>query len=137
MDSAQSPYNLRTKIHYSCINLPLPSLFITNNQPDIHNAVILNYAGADLDLDNVLSELLDTGYECAQIIATHPVATTKAFNKCLIKSFLKSLLLGSVLGLRKEYFCTVANRRIGDRFTCIFLFAGNKTFKTNNSVKTS
>ncbi|CAF3333841.1 unnamed protein product, partial [Rotaria socialis] len=55
---------------------------------------------------------LRTSYERAQIIATHPVATAKFFN-CLIKSILKCLVLGGVLGPTKAYFGTVESQGRG------------------------
>ncbi|CAF4538179.1 unnamed protein product, partial [Rotaria magnacalcarata] len=53
-----------------------------------------------------------TSYERAQIIATHPVATAK-FSNCLIKSILKCLVLGGVLGPTKAYFGTVESQGRG------------------------
>ncbi|CAF3346347.1 unnamed protein product [Rotaria socialis] len=100
MGSAHSRSALRTKIHSLCFNLGLPSLFVTINPADIHSPVALYFSGVDLDLDKVLPELLRTSYERAQIIGTHPVATAKFFN-CLIKSILKCLVLGGVLGPAK------------------------------------
>ncbi|CAM4811757.1 unnamed protein product [Rotaria magnacalcarata] len=112
MGSAYSRSALRTKIHSLCFNLGLPSLFVTINPADIHSPVALYFAGVDLDLDRVLPEVLRTSYECSQIIATHPVATAKFFN-CLIKSILKCLVLGGVLGPTKAYFGTVESQGRG------------------------
>ncbi|CAF4030657.1 unnamed protein product, partial [Rotaria magnacalcarata] len=112
MGSAHSRSALRTKTHSLCFNLGLPSLFVAINPADIHSAVALYFAGVDLDLDRVLPEVLRTSYERAQIIATHPVATTKFFN-CLIKSILKCLVLGGVLGQTKAYFGTVESQGRG------------------------
>jgi hypothetical protein len=112
MGSAHSRSALRTKIHSLCFNLGLPSLFVTINPADIHSPVALYFAGVDLDLDRVLPELLRTSYERAQTIATHPVATAKFFN-CLIKSILKCLVLGGVLGPTKAYFGTVESQGRG------------------------
>ncbi|CAF4614062.1 unnamed protein product, partial [Rotaria magnacalcarata] len=100
MGSAHSRSALRTKIHSLCFNLGLPSLFVTINPADTHSPVALYFAGVVLDLDRVLPEVLRTSYERAQIIATHPVATAK-FSNCLIKSILKCLVLGGVLGPTK------------------------------------
>jgi hypothetical protein len=74
--------------------------------------VALYFAGVDLDLDKILPEALGTSYERAKTIATHPVATAKFFN-CLIKSILKSLVLGGVLGPTKAYFGTVESQGRG------------------------
>ena len=112
MGSAHSRSALQIKIHSSCFNLGLPSLFLTINPADIHSPVALYFAGVDLNLDKVLPETLGTSYERAQIIATHPVATAKFFN-CLIKSILKNLVLGGVLGSTKAYFGTVENQGRG------------------------
>ncbi|CAF4696339.1 unnamed protein product, partial [Rotaria socialis] len=106
MGSAHSRSALRTKIHSLCFNLGLPCLFVTINPADIQSPVALYFAGVDLDLDRVLPEVLRISYERAQIIATHPVATAKFFN-CLIKSIVKCLVLGGVLGPTKAYFGTV------------------------------
>ncbi|CAF1021874.1 unnamed protein product, partial [Rotaria magnacalcarata] len=112
MGSAHSRSALRTKIHSLCFSLGVPSLFVTINPADIHSPVALYFAGVDLDLDKVLPEVLRTSYERAQIIATHPVATAKFFN-CLIKSILKCLVMGGVLGPTKGYFGTVENQGRG------------------------
>lgn len=112
MGSAHSRSALRIKIHSLCFNLGLPSLFLTINPADIHNPLALYFAGVDLNLDKILPETLGTSYERAQIIATHPVATAKFFN-CLIKSILKNLVLGGVLGPTKAYFGTVENQGRG------------------------
>ena len=103
---------LRTKIHSLCFYLGLPSLFLTINPADIHSPVALYFAGVDLNPDKVLPEALGTSYERAQTIAAHPVATAKFFN-CLIKSILKNLVLGGVLGPTKAYFGTVENQGRG------------------------
>ena len=95
-----------------CFNLGLPSLFLTINPADIHSPVALYFAGADLNLDKILLEMLGTSYERARIIATHPVATAKFFNY-LIKSILKNLVLGGVLDPTKAYFGTVENQGRG------------------------
>ena len=110
--SAHSRSSLRTKIHSLCFYLGLPSLFVTINPDDIHSPVALYFAGINLDLDKIFLEALKTTYEHAQIIATHPVATAKFFN-CLIKSILKCLVLGGVLGPTKGYFGTVKSRGRG------------------------
>ncbi|CAF3407623.1 unnamed protein product [Rotaria socialis] len=112
MGSAHSRSALRTKIHSLCFNLGLPSLFVTINPVDIHSPVALYFAGVDPDLDRVPPEVLRTSYERAQIIATHPVATAKVFN-CSIKSILKCLVLGGVLGPTKAYFGTVESQGRG------------------------
>lgn len=112
MGSANSRSALRTKIHSLCFYLGLPSLFVTINPADIHSPVALYFAGVDLDLDQIMPEKLGTSYERAQIIAKHPVATAKFFN-CLIKSILKCLVLGGVLGPAKAYFGTVENQGRG------------------------
>ncbi|CAF4251337.1 unnamed protein product [Rotaria socialis] len=109
MGSSHSRSALRTKIHSLCFYLGLPSLFVTINPADIHSPVALYFAGVDLDLDKILPEALGTSYERAKTIATHPVATAKFFN-CLIKTILKSLVLGGVLGPTKAYFGTVENQ---------------------------
>ncbi|CAF4937383.1 unnamed protein product, partial [Rotaria sp. Silwood2] len=72
-------------------------IFVTINPADIHSPVALYFSDVDLDLDKDLPEASGTSYERAKIIATHPVAAAKFFN-CLIKSILKSLVLGGVLG---------------------------------------
>ena len=112
MGSAHSRSTLRTKTHSLCFNLGLPSLFVTINPADIHSPVALYFAGVDLDLDKVLPETLGTSFQRAQIITTHPVATAKFLN-CLIKSILKCLVLGGVLGPTKAYFGTVENQGRG------------------------
>ena len=112
MGSAHSRSALRTKIHSLCFNLGLPSLFVTINPADIHSPVALYFAGVDLDLDKFVPEALSKSYERAKTIATHPVATAKFFN-CLIKSILKSLVLGGVLGPAKAYFGTVESQGRG------------------------
>jgi hypothetical protein len=112
MGSSHSRSALRTKIHSLCFNVGLPSLFVTINPADIHSPVALYFAGVDLDLDKILPEALGTSYERAKTIATHPVATAKFFN-CLIKSILKSLVLGGVLGPTKAYFGTVESQGRG------------------------
>ncbi|CAF4416314.1 unnamed protein product [Rotaria sp. Silwood2] len=112
MGSAHSRSTLRTKIHSLCFNIGLPSLFVTINPADIHSPVTLYFAGVDLNLDEVLPEALSASYERAKIIATHPAATEKFFN-CLMKSILKSLVLGGVLGPVKAYVGTVENQGRG------------------------
>ncbi|CAF5058209.1 unnamed protein product, partial [Rotaria magnacalcarata] len=112
MGSSHSRSALRTKIHSLCFNVGLPSLFVTINPADIHSPVALYFAGVDLDLDKILPETLGTSYERAKTIATHPVATAKFFN-CLIKSILKSLVLGGILGPTKAYFGTVESQGRG------------------------
>ncbi|CAM4822210.1 unnamed protein product [Rotaria magnacalcarata] len=112
MGSSHSRSALRTKIHSLCFYLGLPSLFVTINPADIHSPVPLYFAGVDLDLDKILPEALGTSYERVKTIATHPVATAKFFN-CLIKTILKSLVLGGVLGPTKAYFGTVENQGRG------------------------
>ncbi|CAF1023771.1 unnamed protein product, partial [Rotaria magnacalcarata] len=112
MGSSHSRSALRTKIHSLCFNVGLPSLFVTINPADIHSPVALYFAGVDLDLDKILPETLGTSYERAKTIATHSVATAKSFN-CLIKSILKSLVLGGVLGHTKAYFGTVQSQGRG------------------------
>jgi hypothetical protein len=112
MGSAHSRSALRTKIHALCFYLGLPSIFLTINPADIHNPVVLYFAGINLDLDNILPQDLYTTYERAHIVATHPVATAKFFNT-LIKSILKCLVLGGVLGPTKAYFGTVESQGRG------------------------
>lgn len=112
MGSAHSRSTLRTKIHSLCFNIGLPSLFLTINPADIHSPVALYFAGVDLDIDKIMPEVLGTSFERAQIIATHPVATAKFFN-CLIKSILKCMVLGGILGPTKAYFGTVENQGRG------------------------
>jgi hypothetical protein len=112
MGSAHSRSALRTKIHSLCFNQGLPSLFVTINPADIHSPVALYFSGVDLDLDKVLPEAMGTSYERAKIIAAHPVATAKFFNT-LIKSILKYLVLGGVLGPVKAYFGTVESQGRG------------------------
>jgi hypothetical protein len=112
MGSAYSRSALRAKIHSLCFNLGLPSIFVTINPADIHSPVALYFAGVNLDLDKVLPESLGTSYERAQTIATHPVAAAKFFNS-LIKSMLKRLILGGVLGPIKAYFGTVESQGRG------------------------
>ena len=103
---------LRTKIHALRFNIGLLSLFVTINPADIHSPVALYFAGVDLDLDKLLPQKIGTSYERAKIIASHPVATAKYFH-CLIKSILKCLVLGGVLGPAKAYFGTVENQGRG------------------------
>lgn len=112
MGSAHMRSTLRTKIHSLCFSIGLPSLFVTINPADIHSPVALYFAGVDLDLDKVLPETMGTSYERAKTIASHPVATAKYFH-CLIKSILKCLVLGGVLGPAKAYFGTVENQGRG------------------------
>ena len=112
MGSAHMRSILRTKIHALCFNIGLPSLFVTINPADIHSPVALYFAGVDLDLDKLLPQEIGTSYERAKIIASHPVATAKYFH-CLIKSILKCLVLGGVLGPAKAYFGTVENQDRG------------------------
>ncbi|CAF4445285.1 unnamed protein product [Rotaria sp. Silwood2] len=112
MGSAHSRSTLRKKIHSLCFYLGLPTLFVTINPADIRSPVALYFAGVDLNLDKVLPEMLGACYERAQIIATHSVAAAKFFN-CLIKSILKNLVLGGVLGPTKAYFGTVENQGRG------------------------
>ncbi|CAF1596829.1 unnamed protein product [Rotaria magnacalcarata] len=112
MGSTHSRSTLRTKIHSLCFNLGLPSLFVIINPVDIHSLVTLYFAGVDLDLDRFLPEVLCTIYGRAQIIATQPVATAKIFN-CLIKSILKCLVCGGVLGPTKASFGTVGSQGRG------------------------
>jgi hypothetical protein len=112
MGSAHSRSALRTKIHSLCFYLGLPSLFLTINPADMHSPVALYFAGVDLDLDNVLPQDLYTTYERAHIVANHPVAAAKFFNT-LIKSILKCLVLGGVVGPTSAYFGTVESQGRG------------------------
>ena len=112
MGSAHMRSTLRTKIHSLCFNIGLPSIFVTINPADTHSPVALYFAGVDLDLDKVIPGAIGTSYERAKIIASHPVATAKYFH-CLIKSILKCLVLGGVLGPAQAYFGTVENQGRG------------------------
>jgi hypothetical protein len=125
MGSAHSRSALRTKIHALCFNLGLPSLFVTINPADIHSPVALYFAGIDLDLDNIILKTLGTSYERAQVIATHPVATAKFFN-CLVKSILKSLVLGGVLGPANAYFGTVESQGRGSLHLHLLIWLNHK-----------
>ena len=125
MGSAHSRSALRTKIHALCFNLGLPSLFVTINPADIHSPVALYFSGVDLDLDNVILKKMGTSYERAQLIATHPVATAKFFN-CLVKSILKCLVLGGVLGPTKAYFGTVESQGRGSLHLHLLIWLNHK-----------
>ncbi|CAF4403075.1 unnamed protein product, partial [Rotaria magnacalcarata] len=112
MGSAYSRASLRTQIHALIFNQGLPSIFMTINPADIHSRVALYFAGVDLDLDTILPEKIPSTYERAQIIASHPVATTRFFN-VLISSILKCMVEKGVLGPIKAYFGTVENQGRG------------------------
>lgn len=107
---------LRTKIHSLCFSIGLPSLFITINPTDMHCPSALYFASIDLDLDNVLPQDIGKSYECVKIIASHLVATAKYFNYS-IKTILKCLVLGGVLGPEEAYFVTVENQGRGSLYS--------------------
>ena len=112
MGSAYSRAALRTQIHALIFNQGLPSIFMTINPADIHSRVALYFAGVDLDLDTIIPETIPSTYERAQIIALHPVATARYFNK-LVSSILKCMIEKGVLGPIKAYFGTVENQGRG------------------------
>jgi len=72
----------------------------------------LYFAGAKLDLDNILTEQLMNTYQRAEIIASHPVAAAKFFH-ILITSILETMIVGGVLGPIKAYFGTVESQGRG------------------------
>ena len=113
MGSAQSRSGLRTQIHALIFNQGLPSIFLTINPADINSRVALYFAGVDLDLDAIIPKNLPSTYERAEIIASHPVATAKFFNR-LITTVLETMIEGQgVLGPVKAYFGTVESQGRG------------------------
>ena len=113
MGSAQFRSALRTQIHALIFNQGLPSIFLTVNPADINSRVALYFAGVDLDLDAIIPKNLPSTYDRAEIIASHPVATAKFFNR-LITTVLETMIEDQgVLGPVKAYFGTVESQGRG------------------------
>jgi len=113
MGSAHSRSLLRSQIHGLIFNQGLPSIFLTINPADINSRIALYFAGVNLDLDAIIPNNLPSTYQRAEIIASHPVATAKFFDR-LVTTVLETMIAGEkVLGPVKAYFGTVESQGRG------------------------
>ncbi|CAF4948461.1 unnamed protein product, partial [Rotaria sp. Silwood1] len=95
----------------------LPNIFITINPCDLHHPLAMKFAGVDLDIDNLMVDQMPKSQDRAAIVAKHPVAIARFFNK-LITTVLSTLIGydtnkhasnpdGGVLGEIDAYYGTV------------------------------
>lgn len=117
MGSKESRANCRLQLHAQIFSFGLPNIFITINPCDLHHPLAMKFAGVDLNLDNLIPEQMPNSQERAAIVATHPVAAARFFNK-LIETVLRTLIGydyyqhrsnpdGGVLSIIDAYYDTV------------------------------
>ncbi|CAF3443870.1 unnamed protein product [Rotaria sp. Silwood1] len=78
-------------------------------------------AGVNLKLDKILADEYPSRYDHAQLVATHPVAITKFFDK-LIQTIIDTLIVGGVLGPAISYYGTVENQGRGSLHPHVLLW---------------
>ncbi len=126
MGSAHSRSALRNQIHGLIFNQGLPSIFLTINPADINSRVALYFTGVNLDLDAIIPNNIPSTYERAEIIASHPVATAKFFNR-LITTVIETMISGEkVLGPVKAYFGTVESQGRGSLHLHMLIWLDHK-----------
>ncbi|CAF3769591.1 unnamed protein product [Rotaria sordida] len=117
MGSNQSRANCRVQLHSQIFFSGLPNIFITINPCDLHHPLAMKFAGVDLDIDNLMVHQMPKSQDRAAIVAKHPVAIARFFNK-LITTVLSTLIGydtnkhtsnpgGGVLGEIDAYYGTV------------------------------
>ena len=138
MGSNQSRANCRVQLHAQIFAFGLPNIFITINPCDLHHPLAMKFAGVDLDIDNLVPEKMPDSQHRASIVATHPVAIARFFNK-LIESVLTTLVAydqrqhrsipnGGILGKIDAYYGTVEESGRGALHLHMLLWlAGNMT----------
>ncbi|CAF3469515.1 unnamed protein product, partial [Rotaria sp. Silwood2] len=135
MGSNQSRSNYRVELHSQIFFSGLPNIFITINPCDLHHPLAMKFAGVDLDIDNLTPELLPKSHERAAIVASHPVAIARFFNK-LITTVLSTLINyninkhesnpgGGVLGEIEAYYGTVEESGRGALHLHMLLWLAN------------
>ncbi|CAF4241668.1 unnamed protein product [Rotaria sp. Silwood2] len=92
MGSQQSRTLLRVKIHSLIYNIDLPSIFITIKPGDVHHPIAIYFTGVNQNLDKILADEYPSRYDRAQLVAIHPVAIAKFFDK-LIQTIINTLLI--------------------------------------------
>ncbi|CAF1433125.1 unnamed protein product, partial [Adineta steineri] len=117
MGSNQSRSNYRVELHSQIFFSSLPNIFMTINPCDLHHPLAMKFAGVDLNIDDILLNQMPKSHERAAIVARHPVAIARFFNK-LISTVLSTLVGyninkheshpdGGVLGKIDAYYGTV------------------------------
>jgi hypothetical protein len=111
----------RNEIRGLMMHLGMPSFYITINPADHRNPLVKFMAGADIDIDNLLSGDVPQYDEQTLLVAKNPFIGAKFFN-IYMKAFIKALLGydrtsvdidGGILGLVKGYYGCVETQGRG------------------------
>jgi Helitron helicase-like domain at N-terminus len=117
MGSNQCRAQYRVALHSQIFFSSLPNIFVTINPCDLHHPLAMKFAGVDLNIDDLMFDQMPKSQERASIVAKHPVAIARFFNK-LIETVLSTLIGynpnkhesnpgGGVLGKIGAYYGTV------------------------------
>jgi len=111
---------MRNEIRALIMDKGLPSFCLTINPADVYNPLVKFLAGADIDIDQLLSEQVPDHMEQSILVAKNPFIAAQFFN-IYLKAFLKMVLgynpsettnLSSVLGpVSAHYGCVEAQGR--------------------------
>ena len=115
-----SPYckkSYRREIFGLMVHFGMPAFWITISPATIHSPILLQLAGQDIDLDNILTMHLPSSHERAKIVAQDPVAAAQFFN-IVIDAFTTTLLGynqldGGIFGHIAGYFGCIEEQGTG------------------------
>ena len=118
--SSASRVAMRNEIRGLMMDLGLPSFYVTINPADVYNPLVKFLAGADIDIDNLVSNDVPKYREQSLLVAHNPSVAAKFFN-IYMKAFISSVLAynpknkdiqSGILGVVKGYYgCVEAQGR--------------------------
>lgn len=82
---------MRNEIRALTMTHGMPSFYLTINPADTMNPIVKFLAGAEIDIDNMLSEDIPKFWEQSILLSNNPALGAKFFNKYL-KAFIRTIL---------------------------------------------